>query len=222
MGRRRSLITKKQAEQLEKTSGGRVFLNFLMILFSIPMFIVASTGGGYFEGGVALFVILGIIFAAWGVFGLIKEVVEEKERQEKEEARLNKLREANIEQTDNMDGIGFEEFVALIFTDLGYSAQTTKKTGDFGVDIILEKDFEKIIVQTKRYAKKVSVSAVQEITTARNYYHVHNAWVVTNNYFTAPAVQLAEANGVKLIDREQLAALIIEAREKRNHFSTSM
>ena len=216
MGRRRSIITKKQADQLAKTHEGRVLSNVLIILCALPMFIIAGFVGEYFSEGVAIFVIIGIFFAAFGIFGLAKEVIQEKERQEKEEARLNQLREANIEQTDDMDGIGFEEFVALIFTDLGYSAQTTKKTGDFGVDIILEKDTEKIIVQTKRYAKKISVSAVQEITTARNYYHVHNAWVVTNNYFTSPAIKLAEANDVKLIDREQLAEFIIKAREKRN------
>ncbi|MFC9600854.1 restriction endonuclease [Peribacillus butanolivorans] len=41
-----------------------------------------------------------------------------------------------------------------------------------------------------------------------NYYNVTGAIVVMNQYFTPAAVELAKANGVKLIDRDKLANMV--------------
>ena len=126
---------------------------------------------------------------------------------------LKKLSDSNIEQVDSMSGFEFEEFVGAILSNLGYKSSTTKKSGDFGVDIILEKDNERVIIQTKRYSKKVSVNAIQEITTAQNFYGIYNAWVVTNNYFTESAIKLAESNHIKLVNRDDLISLIIKSKK---------
>jgi restriction system protein len=66
------------------------------------------------------------------------------------------------------------------------------------------------VVQAKRYGYKncVSLSAVQEVYGAKAYYRANQAWVVTNSYFTKQAKELAAACDVKLIDREELQALI--------------
>lgn len=134
---------------------------------------------------------------------------------QEEQERLKKFKNSNMEEIDQMAGYQFETFISEILKDIGYSATTTKKSGDFGVDIIVEKNNEKVIIQTKRYTKKVSINAIQEITSAKNYYQIQDAWVVTNNYFTEPAKQLAKANNVKLIDRDELANIIIKAKNIR-------
>lgn len=136
-------------------------------------------------------------------------------RENTERERINRLKQSNISEIDNMTGTEFEEFIAEILSDLGYTSKLTRKSGDFGVDLIVHKNGESFIVQTKRYSQKVSVSAIQEITAAQNFYGIYNACVITNNYFTGPATKLANANNIRLIDRDELSKLIVEAKNIR-------
>jgi len=66
----------------------------------------------------------------------------------------------------------------------------------------------KKINRAKRYASRVGVGAIQEISSAKNYYKADRTAVVTNNYFTDSAKELAKVNNVKLIDRDALYRLI--------------
>ncbi len=110
---------------------------------------------------------------------------------------------------DKMDGRQFEIYLQVLFRHLGYHPEITKQSGDFGADLIMERD-EKIVVQAKRYGYKnrVSLSAVQEVYGAKAYYRANQAWVVTNSRFTKQAKELAAACDVKLVDREDLQTLI--------------
>lgn len=99
-----------------------------------------------------------------------------------ETIRKAKLRESGIEEIDNMTGIQFEKYLMVLFQDLGYLVKSTPKTGDFGADLILQKDKRKVVVQAKRYKKNVGIKAVQEVTSAIKYYNANEAWVVTNSF----------------------------------------
>lgn len=88
----------------------------------------------------------------------------------------------------------------------------TNNTGDFGADLIVVSQKGKRIIQAKRYSKKVGVRAVQEISSAKNYYDADHTTVVTNNYYTKSAQELAEINNVLLIDRDGLKKLIAESK----------
>ncbi|MGG0656918.1 restriction endonuclease [Rummeliibacillus pycnus] len=115
---------------------------------------------------------------------------------------------ANI---DSLDGYAFEEYLANIFSKLGFISSVTQKSGDYGADLILEKDNISIVVQAKRYKGNIGNSAVQEIYAAQAYYKANKAWVVTNSYFTANAIQLAKNTNVMLIDRDELKLLVYKA-----------
>lgn len=91
---------------------------------------------------------------------------------------------------------------------MGYHINTTPRSNDYGADIILKKDGETIVVQAKCYKSKVGVKAIQEVNASILYYQAYKAMVVTNSYFTSNAISLATANGIELIDRDQLAQLI--------------
>ncbi|NER45101.1 restriction endonuclease [Bacillus megaterium NBRC 15308 = ATCC 14581] len=106
-----------------------------------------------------------------------------------------------------MNGIQFENYLGVLFKSLGYKAQVTRTSHDYGADLIIVKDNKKIVVQAKRYSKKVGISSVQQIVGAKNYYKADEVWVITNNYFTQPAINLAYANNVILIDRDSLIQL---------------
>ncbi|MCP8971027.1 restriction endonuclease [Ectobacillus ponti] len=126
------------------------------------------------------------------------------------------LRRSGIHDIDMMNGHEFEAYLGVMFTALGYQTQVTKGSGDFGADLVLHDGEEKIVVQAKRYKGAVGVSAVQEVVAARSYYEADGMWVITNSKFTKAAQELAQANGVVLMDRQKLIRLGLQAnRGKR-------
>ncbi|MGQ3381175.1 restriction endonuclease [Priestia endophytica] len=128
-----------------------------------------------------------------------------------ERMALKRLAKSGIHYIDQMDGFQFESYLKALFQELGYKAQVTPKSGDFGADLIMTGQ-QKIVIQAKRYGSKnrVSLSAVQEIYGAQAYYKADEAWVITNSSFTKSARALAEACNVQLFDRKALQELILE------------
>jgi len=111
--------------------------------------------------------------------------------------------------SDVKNGFEFEEYVKDVFIKLGFKAQVTKKSGDFGADIIMEKNNKITVVQTKLYSKPVSLKAVQEIVSAIPFYKAHSGIVVTNSTFTKSAKELADKNHIKLYDGKDLENITI-------------
>jgi restriction system protein len=109
-----------------------------------------------------------------------------------------------------MDGYEVEYYLELLFKKLGYQVKRTPSSNDFGADLILEGE-TRIVVQAKRYKNKVGIKAVQEINSARDYYSAQEAWVITNNFFTSPAIKLSSSTNVKLIERYELVNLILNS-----------
>lgn len=145
-----------------------------------------------------------------------RERIIQQQRKE-EEARLlymEMLSKSDINEIDRMDGYQFESYLGALFEKLGYQAEVTKASNDFGADLILYGPNRKIVVQAKRYTGTVGVSSVQEIAGAKNYYNAQEAWVVTNSSFSKPACKLADANDVLLLDRMELIRLSAQANEE--------
>lgn len=107
-------------------------------------------------------------------------------------------------EIDYMSGIEFEHYLKQYFTKLGFYAEVTKATGDYGADLILEKHGVISVVQAKRSQSKINNKAIQEIVAAKKYYNATHGIVVTNNYFTDNAINLAKHNNIELIDRDTL------------------
>lgn len=115
-----------------------------------------------------------------------------------------------LDVLDLLSGTQFEGFLAKLFTKMGHTAEVTKTSGDQGGDLIISKGNKKTVVQAKRYSDKVGNSAIQEAVTAIRYYDCNNAMVVTTNYFTKSAIELANSNNVVLTDRDYLEELLEE------------
>jgi len=109
-----------------------------------------------------------------------------------------------IYRVDAMGGYAFEEFLGALFTTLGYDIETTKRAGDQGADLFARRFGRRVVVQAKNYAESVGNAAVQQVLAAKTFFACDDAMVVTNSYFTASAKELAEAAGVKLVDRREL------------------
>ena len=114
----------------------------------------------------------------------------------------------SLYRIDRMKGHDFEKFMKEVYTLLGYKVEETKKSGDQGIDLILKKHFIKTGVQLKRYSKPVGNSAVQEAVAGKRFYKLDKVIVLTNRTFTKSAIELARANKVELLDREDLKEYI--------------
>jgi restriction system protein len=144
----------------------------------------------------------------------------------------------SLEEIDNLGdgdpkkgGFLFESYVASLYNRLGYEAKTVgdlKKEGKFktkgfdqGADVVVnfvENGVKKrAIIQCKLYSDKVSNKAIQEVVSALPIYQADMGIVLTNNFFTEAAIELAQANNVYLVDRKQLGALIEKAKNPKLH-----
>ena len=106
---------------------------------------------------------------------------------------------------DEMEGHDFEYYCADLLKDMGFlEVEVTKGSGDFGADILAEKEGVTYAFQCKCYDKPIGVKAVQEIYAGRDYYNRMVGVVMTNQYFTQPAVELAQKLNIMLWDRGYL------------------
>lgn len=124
-----------------------------------------------------------------------------------------KLSKAGMFEIDKMSGPDFELFLDSLFSKLGYRTEHTGKTGDFGSDLVIEKDGTRIAVQAKRYQNHVGEDAVREAFSVKNLRQCTGAMVVTNSYFTPKAKILAQSDQVILWNRDDLAKSILQSQK---------
>jgi restriction system protein len=169
-----------------------------LIVYLIMWIIVFIT---YFKTKTPIISVMIIVFIFITMLILtIRNIINENKR----------LRESGIEDIDLMDGFEFERYLKELFKSHGYKVIKTPKSGDFGADLLIEKNGYVIAIQAKRYKANVGIKAVQEIQSAMLYYSSDEAWVVTNSNFTKSAKELAKRTGVNLIDREDLISLLLD------------
>lgn len=106
---------------------------------------------------------------------------------------------------DEMEGHEFESFCAELLRDRGFlEVELTGESRDYGVDILAEKEGITYAIQCKCYASPVGVAAVQEVYAGKDYYDRMVGVVLTNQYFTAPATDMAAKLKIMLWDRGYL------------------
>lgn len=120
-----------------------------------------------------------------------------------------------IVSIDTISGAEFEELIADVMEKNGFeSIELTKSSGDYGIDILAEKNGLRYAVQCKRYSKNVGNHAVQEAFSGKAFYDADIAVVATNADFTSAAVETADKTGVELWDGEYLHSLIENASKE--------
>jgi len=124
--------------------------------------------------------------------------------------------ESDMDDVDNMDGRVFESYVSKILESQGYYTELTPPTNDFGIDIIAKIDETKIAIQVKRHSSKISRRAISDAVTGKEYYNCDKAMVITNNYFTSSAIEIAQKTDCILVDRRGLENWIFDFKEKSN------
>ena len=138
------------------------------------------------------------IFAAAVVLGLAVRMIRGARRR-----RTNDM--------DFMEGHEFEYYCAELLEKCGFQeVEVTRGSGDYGIDILAEKDGVTYAIQCKRYNAPVGVKAVQEAYAGRDYYDRMVGAVLTNQYFTQPAAEAARKLKILLWDRGYLESMMEE------------
>lgn len=116
---------------------------------------------------------------------------------------------AHFEARFDLHPRAFEEVVASVFRDQGYSALVTAYSGDGGIDVIMEGPEGKTIgVQVKRYKSRISVEQIRELTGALVIGGYTKGIFVTTSGFQAgveETVKRSESRGypIELYDAER-------------------
>ena len=124
---------------------------------------------------------------------------------------LRRRREHRISRMDELEGRDFEFFCAELLRAQGFiDVEVTRGSGDFGVDILAERDGVTYAIQCKRYSSPVGVEAVLRTYGGQAYYERMVGAVMTNQYFTSPAVEATKKLHILLWDRGYMDAMIEE------------
>ena len=112
---------------------------------------------------------------------------------------------------DTLEGHEFEYYCAELLQKKGFiEVEVTKGSGDYGADILAEKDGVTYAIQCKCYTAPIGVKAIQEAHAGRDYYDCMVGAVLTNQYFTEPAMAAAKKLKILLWDREYLESMLEE------------
>lgn len=122
--------------------------------------------------------------------------------------QLRRFRALKLDDVDTMPGHEFEHYVARLLQHQGFKTTVTKGSGDFGVDVIAHKDEVGYAVQCKRSSDNIPRTAVSDAVAGKHHYQCMQAIVVTNQYFTVGARELAKSTGCILVDRDRLATWV--------------
>lgn len=109
---------------------------------------------------------------------------------------------AQLLSIDLMEGHDFEFWCAGLLKNIGFThVEVTPGSNDHGVDILARKDGIHYAIQCKRYSHDLGNTPIQEVHAGKSMYNCHVGVVLTNQYFTKGARDLARATGVLLWDR---------------------
>ena len=110
---------------------------------------------------------------------------------------------------------GFEDIVAAMFKNLGYSVKQTPYSSDHGKDAIARKGSEKVLIECKRYDKNnlIGRPALQKFYAAIMEEKADKGFFVTTSGFARTALEYdyVKSSLIELIDGKTLAHMMIKA-----------
>lgn len=127
-----------------------------------------------------------------------------------------------LSDIDDLNGHQFEHFCELLYSKLNFNVDRTYKSRDKGVDLIVrfKNSMKGYLIQCKAKddpSSRVDQAGIQEVVSGKNYYSNYYSEydfelaVITNaEDYTNGAKDLAQSNGVKLLNRSFLKEKIEE------------
>lgn len=173
-----------------------VFLSSVLpaIAFSNPVYkSIAAAGPLYAPGTAVFFVFLAIISAV-----------------RRQRIRKQFEQQESVKTLNDLSWKAFEDVTGEFFRREGYSVMENLVGGaDGGVDLRLQKDGQRFLVQCKRWkSKRVGLPVVRELLGALTAESADKGIMVATSSFTGDAISFARKHDIKLIDGAALGAAI--------------
>ena len=110
----------------------------------------------------------------------------------------------------NFSHFEFEEFIAKLFRKMGYQTEDTRKTGDYGVDVIAKDKNDTIAVQVKQFkhGNNVGNVTVQQVLGAMWKVKANKAIIITTSDFTVQAKVQARESPIELWNLPALKSMV--------------
>lgn len=179
----------------------------LSLVIPVPIALLAFSQGGWAEYAVLASLMGFLVLAAtWrpGSKEKIAQVIEAKDRLRCAKKQQFIQNASSLEWWKTLSGVEFENAVAMLFCDKGYLVEFTPRSSDGGVDLKMQTEESRVLVQCKAYGKNVGVAAVRELIGVRAQFDdPHEAWLVSLAGFSKQAEELASRNGIKLFSIAQ-------------------
>lgn len=115
----------------------------------------------------------------------------------------------SLSDLKRMHPFKFEDYVAKLYKNMGYSVKQTKRTWDGGKDIVATKNGQTYFVECKRYSDPINVHKMRDFVGAcvLGGKDVKGIYVTTSS-FTNDAKSAANRIGIQMIDGNKLMGMI--------------
>jgi hypothetical protein len=117
-----------------------------------------------------------------------------------------------------MEPSEFENYIADLFSRLGYRTQAVGQSHDGGIDVVAEKDGVTNYIQCKKFiTSEVTVGAVRDFFGALVGHRPNGkGYFITTNKFTLEAEKFAEDKPIELVDGYKLIRYINLAKKGKD------
>ena len=134
----------------------------------------------------------------------------ERERREAAAARWkaeHERRRGLYDHWMSLSGIRFERELATLYGQLGFYVQSTPRSGDQGIDLVLRKHGKTTVVQCKGHKTPIGPAAVRELFGAMKASNAHSAILACTGGFTRGVEEFARGKPITLLSARDLAKL---------------
>ncbi len=152
-----------------------------------------------------------ILFVLWLIVTIFPEL-KDKILREKKFAGIESMKDDrrilyNLRQFKPTE---FEDYIASLYSKLGYDTERVGQSHDGGIDVVTEKDGVKHYIQCKKFiTRKVRATDIRDFYGAiSSKLASGNGIFITTNYFTTDAKKFAEDNMIEIIDGYALLRLV--------------
>lgn len=117
-----------------------------------------------------------------------------------------------------MEPSEFENYIADLFSRLGYNAKAVGGPRDGGIDVVIEKEGVKHYIQCKKFiTSQVTVGDVRDFYGALvDHFADGKGYFITTNTFTLDAEKFVEDKPIELVDGDKLIRYIKMAKKDKD------
>lgn len=115
----------------------------------------------------------------------------------------------------SLDGEQFEQELGALFRHLGFDVESTPKTGDQGIDLLLRKDGKTTVVQCKAHQSPVGPAIIRDLYGTMVAFGADNAVLACTGGFTKGVREFAQGKPIILYSATDIARLAEDALQRR-------